>query len=310
MTIAMSDKGGVSISTARRVHTFIEIVSNLKEWEDKESQRNSLYSEAKLLFRGHANAAYELKPSIVREKNYSGRTLLEKERDLIETAKYMSPEVFRSDYQPLEQLALLRHHSMPTRLLDVSSNALVSLYFACCDRKDSDGEVIVFTDNRRNPAINPVYNAIADTCRLTKQVGFTSLKEFVERMKKEPYGYEIQGKEECDAKWLKECCSKPIFVNAPFHSRRQQAQSGRYILFPNEIVEVNGVLGFSNAIVPIEKYYPVVRKIIRIPKEEKEKIVAELEWMGIDEASLFVDNPDKMCDQIAKGYKRELKIET
>ena len=35
--------------------------------------------------------------------------------------------------------------------------------------------------------------------------------------------------------WITAICSKPIFVYAPIHAQRQQAQSGRYILFPNKI---------------------------------------------------------------------------
>ncbi|MCR5376976.1 MAG: FRG domain-containing protein [Lachnospiraceae bacterium] len=308
MTVTAGSEGGVSVSGANRVYSFIKLIGDLKDSIDSNGQRVDIYYETRLLFRGQSDARYNLEPSLTWKKNYSNLTLQMKERDLIETAKYMAPDVFRNDYQPLEQLAVLRHHAMPTRLLDVTSNALVALYFACCGNNDQDGEVIIFVDNRYSQATLALHNAIADTCRLMQNETLVPLGEFLQRMKREPYAYEIKDKIGFDEGWLFKCCQQILFVNAPFHLRRQQAQSGKYILFPNEIVDVNGLRYFRNNIAPIKKLYPNVVRIIRIPKESKEKIRQELEWMGIDEASLFIDSPDKMCEQIAKRYERELKM--
>lgn len=51
--------------------------------------------------------------------------------------------------------ALARHHGHPTRLLDVSRDLLVALFFACSDHHDKDGFVFAYLDlwnpERKNP---------------------------------------------------------------------------------------------------------------------------------------------------------------
>ena len=101
-----------------------------------------------LLFRGQPDIKYELLPSIARNRTSAvSISLLNHERNLIETAKYRMPDLFRGNMLPVELLALLQHHGIPTRLLDVTENALVALYFAC-KGVDTDGEIIVFKENK------------------------------------------------------------------------------------------------------------------------------------------------------------------
>lgn len=44
---------------------------------------------------------------------------------------------------PLHITPKLQHYNLPTRLLDLTSNALVALYFTCRDKEKTEGEVIV-----------------------------------------------------------------------------------------------------------------------------------------------------------------------
>lgn len=55
------------------------------------------------------------------------------------------------------------------------------------------------------------------------------------------------------AKWLKQCCEDTLFVYGTRYLDRQAAQSGQYILFPNDIREKDPSLSFDDLISPLPK---------------------------------------------------------
>ncbi len=91
-------------------------------------------------FRGHSDyKMYKAEPSIFR-KPY----LIENEESLIQEATIRCPDELPSTLSMFEVLVRLQHYSLPTRLLDLTSNALVALYFACRHKEKTEGEVLVF----------------------------------------------------------------------------------------------------------------------------------------------------------------------
>ena len=84
-----------------------------------------------VFYRGHADASWDLKPSIFRKPNG-----VEIEHQLFRDMVAHTPQSFSGCKSALDYLVQMQHYELPTRLLDVSTNPLVALYFACQPTKD------------------------------------------------------------------------------------------------------------------------------------------------------------------------------
>lgn len=93
-------------------------------------------------YRGHADKGWKLEPSILRTE-YGP----EKEHLLFRDMVAHEPQSFSECRSALDHLVQMQHYGLPTRLLDVTMNALVALYFACEEDtpRPADGAVFVFS---------------------------------------------------------------------------------------------------------------------------------------------------------------------
>lgn len=290
---------------------YIEKICDLNQ-----SRRHNTPIEVdRFLFRGHSDCNYELIPAIGRGRRSAGDvSILNEERNLIEMAKYKLPDIFHGDLQPVELLALLQHHGIPTRLLDVSESALVALYFACCSNDDKDGEVIVFCYDEMDVVNYPIINAIADSYRFARAT-LTPLNMFFAEVTQQPYFLEQKRfmdyteEKRAGAQWIASCCKTPLFVFASNRSLRQKVQQGRYILFPNNIVYTyqGQIPNFETLINPIKKDSDCIAQRIMIPKELKSTILDELRLFGVDRATLFCDSVDSVCEGIVDYCKMRIQ---
>ena len=91
-------------------------------------------------FRGQGNAEWDILPGI-----YRNQKLVENEDKIIKEALLNCPDDFSPADTLLEKLVKLQHYGYPTRLLDLTANALVGLYFACSnlEHHDKDGQLII-----------------------------------------------------------------------------------------------------------------------------------------------------------------------
>lgn len=120
---------------------------------------STILPNASYVFRGHANAAWDLQSSLYRATAPATlEDLVREEADLLQ--RISTDFWFRRefDFTPAatpgsadsdRTMAVLQHHGVPTRLLDVTADPLVGLYFAVVgqsaanDMDDVDGAVVL-----------------------------------------------------------------------------------------------------------------------------------------------------------------------
>ena len=115
------------------VNTYINNLRNVQE------QLKDKLNGVSLFFRGHANKDWTLTPGI-----YRNNVMLKKEHTLVHDIIRHCPIEFQSCHSSFEKLVKMQHYELPTRLLDISMNPLVGLYFAVNEEYSYDGELHIF----------------------------------------------------------------------------------------------------------------------------------------------------------------------
>lgn len=121
-----------------RAETVEEFLSILYDWEAKDG--------TEIFFRGHDDATFELTPSLLRKWPNGNWQFMPSEDRLCKEILIAHHDEFQGDQYCFDRLVRMQHYGVPTRLLDISGNPLVALFFACHGNSRTEhleGEVIV-----------------------------------------------------------------------------------------------------------------------------------------------------------------------
>lgn len=248
-----------------------------------------------VFYRGHSNRTkYRLEPSILRKDDKGNYVYRDAEDKLYKELLVSNSIDFHGDVYTLDRLVRMQHYSLPTRLLDITSNPLIALYFACKSNPTLDGEVIVLSMamDQIKYFDSDTASCIANLTRLPKVskdgLDFSSLdvrkfnklapvKQLLHFIKEEKPFFESR----LEPKHLKSV----ICVKGKHTNSRIAFQSGAFLLFGQDATLDEG--GTPEITVQ------------RIAVTNKEAVLRQLDQLNINESTVFpyIENSAKYLAQ-------------
>lgn len=120
-------------SIKKTIKSFTDFIKFI---EDKKKQLSHKSGYDFPLFRGHADGGWELSPTLLRSRNLKRvKNIFEQEAALFHDFITLAGHRI-STKNTWHTLFTMRHHGVPTRLIDWSENLFVALYFAVLDNTD------------------------------------------------------------------------------------------------------------------------------------------------------------------------------
>ena len=214
------------------LNSYLEHISIMrKAIKDEEGQDSD---SQKFYFRGQANCNWDVVPGIFRE-NY-----LSYESELINGAYLRNPSEFRQLDTDFEKLAKLQHYGLPTRLLDVTSNPLVALYFACQPYQEYNNEEntiiepdgIVLFSRTYGKSCNDLEVSVISHLANMEINGDTTLNKLLEELEDKRV-YSTKTAKDCrdgQFKSLIKILQNNYFVVSNMNNERLIRQSGLFLL--------------------------------------------------------------------------------
>lgn len=152
------------------------VIEYLKEIENIKSKCSE---DVILFFRGETSLNYETLPKIWRKNNICDCEYNTYHKIMIECPEYFD------NLDHLSTISLMRHYGGATRLLDITSNPLVALCFACQNHKNEIGKVIVYKVKRNQVLFHNSDKALMLSCLpLFKDSEQNEIMEFCEKHNK------------------------------------------------------------------------------------------------------------------------------
>jgi hypothetical protein len=249
----------------------------------------------RVYYRGEVSKSWRTLPSVFREISYNSR-----ESFYYHEVQARVPKEFEN-LSHLDKLVTMQHYETPTRLLDLTSNPLNALYFACERQKDisDDGRVTLFPVMSGSISYGDSDKALilSSLAPLSSYEKF-SIWEEINKSHQDIYN------DDCECVYLNklflEICSEkpafqrrikfgdllsPLFVQPNMINSRITNQQGAFLL--------SGLtLNDDEAEEKIKDRMSDIHLII--PADKKVSILRELDSIGINQATIY-PNLDKVA---------------
>ena len=252
----------------KKMETIEKVFSDSPKELDEKDEKIVLKKKhlcSQFFYRGQARSGLPLLPSVFRPDISKDESFYYQEMLRLEPHAFSGNSVF-------DNLALMQHYGCPTRLLDVTFNPLVSLYFACSAETGTDGEVYVFNRLDFAHSDDSAVNALSKIALLNP----SEKREFAKDLKNNtlsetrPYGRVLKGYELERVFFV-----EPILVKPKFIAPRIKQQAGAFAIAPFGNCDLGGEMS------------SICCEQIVIPAKAKEYIIRELDQLCINEAYLF-----------------------
>ena len=269
-------------------------------------------TDRECFYRGHSDANYRLMPSVFRTDASGVPLYRDSEHEIFREILVSNSFDFREDSSTLDRLVRMQHYLLPTRLLDITANPLIALFFAAWseEKRGIGGEVILFHIPR-----SKIKYFDSDTASCLANIALMSSKDMdqIAFPPESGSGYEPEGdpaenllrfNEQEQMKRLLHYIAneKPYFkpairphdlrsiicVKSKRSNDRISSQSGAFLLFGHDtVLNEDGTDDIA---------------VKRIRIANKAQILQELELLNITESTVF-PNIESSARDIARKFR-------
>ena len=259
---------------ANSVTEYLKLIERFKEYPEK-------------YYRGQLEKYSTMAPSVARDHGYASN-----ESAMYHEAISLKQDEFYDLDMPLERLAKLQHYGIPTRLVDVTIDPLIALYFAVKNTDDpSPGNVFLYLGSGL-PA-NSIKTRVLSILPTLPSLQTELIIAEYEKL----YGEQLSQEE------VLELVDTPIIVQysdvIKETNPRLYSQSGTFLICGNKVID--GAI--TRSLASLDTITPST--VIRIPYEYKKAVKDELDLKySINEPTVYPELPS-VANYIKEKYKED-----